>query len=131
MQPKDLIDRIYADFARNDIDAILDNCDHSISFFMVADPRFSKYAGAAVDKHGFRERAAALHEDFEYLGIERIETVAEGDRVVVRNELHMKRRATGVEFTLEVADFWTVRDGKAVELVEFYDTALAARILQT
>jgi ketosteroid isomerase-like protein len=97
---------------------------------MVADPKFSKYAGAVVDKHGFRERAASLHEDFEYLGVERIETVAEGDRVVVRNEMHLKRRATGVEFTIEVADFWTVRDGKAVELVEFYDTALADRILQ-
>ncbi len=129
MQPKELIDQIYADFARGDIEAVLENCDHSISFFMVADPKFSKYAGAAVDKHGFRERSASLHEDFEYLGFERIDTIAEGERVVVRNEMHMKRRTTGVTFTMEVADFWTVRDGKAVELVEFYDTALAAHVI--
>ncbi len=129
MQPKELVDQIYADHARGDIDAVLDNCDHRISFFMVADPKFSKYAGAVVDKHGFRERVASLHEDFEYLAVERIDTIAEGDRVVVRNEMHMRRRATGVRFVLEVADFWTVRDGKVVELVEFYDTALAAQVL--
>jgi uncharacterized protein len=129
MQPRELIDQIYADYARGDIDAVLDKCDHRISFFMVADPKFSKYAGAVVDKHGFRERAAALHENFEYLAVERIDTIAEGDRVVVRNEMHMRRRTSGIEFRMEVADFWTVREGKAVELVEFYDTALAAQVL--
>jgi uncharacterized protein len=41
----------------------------------------------------------------------------------------MRRRTSGIEFRMEVADFWTVRDGKAVELVEFYDTALAAQVL--
>jgi uncharacterized protein len=129
MEPKDLIDQIYADFSRGDIDAVLENCDHRISFVMVADPKFSKYAGAAIDKQGFRDRAASLHEDFEYLGIDQIDTIAEGDRVVVRNEVHLKRRTTGADFTMEVADFWTIRDGKAVELVSFYDTALFARML--
>ena len=129
MQPRQVIEQIYADYARGDIDAVLEKCEHGISFYMVADPRLSKYAGASVDKHGFRERAAALHADFEYLGIERIDTIAEGDRVVVRNEMHMRRRTSGIELKMEVADFWTVRDGKAVELVEFYDTALAAQVL--
>lgn len=131
MQPKDLIDKLYADYARGDIDAVLEHCDHSFTFYFVADQRFSKYAGASIDKHGFRERSAALHGDFEYVGFERIDTIADGERVAVRNELRMKRRTTGVELVLEVADFWTVRDGKAVELVEYYDTALVADALET
>src|SRR5262245_57506194 len=121
MQPVELINQIYADYARGDIDAVLENCDHTLEFNFVADPKYSKYAGAVVGKHGFRELAARLHDDFEYVGFERIDLIAQGDRIAVRNELRMKRRATGAEVVIEVADFWTIRDGKAVEVVEFYD----------
>ena len=129
MQPVELINQIYADYARGDIDAVLENCDHTFEFYFAADSRHSKYAGAAVGKHGFRERAASLHEDFEYLGFEQVDLIASGDRVAVRNKLRMKRRATGAEIVIEVADFWTIRDGKAVEVVEFYDSALVAQVL--
>jgi ketosteroid isomerase-like protein len=129
MQPVELIKQIYADYARGDIDAVLENCDHTLEFNFVADPKYSKYAGAAVGKHGFRELAARLHDDFEYVGFEQIDLIADGGRIAVRNELRMKRRATGVEVVIEVADFWTIRGGKAVEVVEFYDSALLARVL--
>jgi ketosteroid isomerase-like protein len=129
MEPVELVKQIYADYARGDIDAVLENCDHTFEFYFAADPRHSKYAGAAVGKHGFRERAASLHDDFEYLGFERVDLIASGDRVVARNELRLKRRSTGVEIVFEVADFWTIRDGKAVEVVEFYDSALVAQVL--
>lgn len=129
MQPKELINQIYADYGRGDIDAALENCDHSFTFVFAADERFSRFAGASVDKQGFRETAAALRSEFEYLAVQQIDMIAEGDRVAVRNEMRMKRRATGQEFTLEVADFWTIRDGKAIELVEFYDTALVKHLL--
>ncbi len=129
MQPKDLIKQIYADYERGDSDAVLENFDNRFTFDFVADERYSKYSGAAVGKDGFLERAGALQTDFEYLGFEQIDMIAEGDRVAVRHKMRMKRRATGAEFTLQVADFWTVRDGKAVELVEFYDTALLKNLL--
>jgi ketosteroid isomerase-like protein len=29
---------------------------------------------------------------------------------------------------MHAADFWTARDGKAVEVIEYYDSALAARV---
>ena len=129
MQPKDLIKQIYADYERGDSDAVLKNFDNSFTFHFVADERYSKYSGAAVGKDGFLGRAAELQKDFAYLGFEQIDMITEGDRVAVRHKMRMKRRTTGVEFALEVADFWTVRDGKAVELVEFYDTALLKKLL--
>ena len=36
----------------------------------------------------------------------------------------MTHKATGRDFRMRVAQFWTFRDGQAVELVEYYDTAL-------
>ncbi|WP_348640713.1 hypothetical protein [Mesorhizobium sp. AA22] len=41
----------------------------------------------------------------------------------------MTRRTTGEEFVMCTADFWTLRDGKIIEMVEYYDTALAASVI--
>jgi ketosteroid isomerase-like protein len=30
---------------------------------------------------------------------------------------------------MHTADFWTIRDGKIIAMVEYYDTALAASVL--
>jgi uncharacterized protein len=129
MQPRELVEKFYADYERGDVDAILASCDENFTFNFVADGRYSKYSGIVVGKDGFLKRADSLQKDFEYLGFKRIDLIAEGDRVAVRHEMRMKGRVTGVEISVQVADFWTVRDGKALELMEFYDTALVATML--
>ncbi len=129
MQPVDLIKQLYADYARGDIDAVLEHCADEIAFIFTADSQTAACSGAALGKDAFRERAASLHGHFEYLAFKPIDFIAEGDRVAVRTELTMKRRTSGREFVMRVADFWTVRSGKAVELIEYYDTALAADVL--
>lgn len=130
MHSKEVIRKIYENHARGDFDAVMDDCTDDVCFiFPVADPQLVRYSGAAVGKDGFRQRTQHLHEDFEYLDFKVLEMVAEGDRVAARMEIHMRRRTTGTEFVMNAADFWTVKDGKAVELIEYYDTALAARVL--
>ncbi|TIV90203.1 MAG: nuclear transport factor 2 family protein, partial [Mesorhizobium sp.] len=42
--------------------------------------------------------------------------------------IHMTRRTTGEELIMRTANFWTVRDGEIIEMVEYYDTALAASV---
>jgi uncharacterized protein len=49
--------------------------------------------------------------------------VADGDIVFVRCTTSWKNRKTGKTFETPKADFWRFRDGKIVELYEFYDTA--------
>ena len=51
------------------------------------------------------------------------EFIAEGERVAVRGSTAWKNRKTGRVVDTPKADFWTFRNGKAVEFHEFYDTA--------
>jgi len=129
MQPKDVVARIYENHARGDLDAVMDLCTEGVSFIFMTDDEPSPYTGAAIGMEGFRQRTEQLHEHFTYLDFKVVEMIAEGDRVATRTEIRMKRRTTGREFIMRAADFWTVKDGKAVELIEYYDTGLAARVL--
>lgn len=130
MHAKEVVKRIYEEHTKGDLDAVMGHCADDVSFiFPVAEPDLLRYSGAATGKDGFRQRVAHLHEDFVYLDFKVLEMIEEGDRVVARTEIRMKRRTTGREFVMQAADFWTVKNGKAVELIEYYDSALAARIL--
>ena len=49
--------------------------------------------------------------------------VADGDLVFVRCVTSWRNRRTSKSFETPKADFWRLRDGKAVEFYEYYDTA--------
>ena len=51
------------------------------------------------------------------------EFVAQGDRVVAIGSTSWKNKLTGKTATTPKIDVWRMRDGKAVEFSEFYDTA--------
>ncbi|WP_287093978.1 nuclear transport factor 2 family protein [Mesorhizobium sp.] len=80
-------------------------------------------------KQEFLARLLALDDDFEYLRFIPVEIIDGGDKVAAEVEIHMTRRTTGEEFVMRTADFWTLRDGKIIEMVEYYDTALAASVI--
>ena len=58
--------------------------------------------------------------------LEMDEYIAQGDRVVVIGRMAWRNRATGKVAETPKLDVWRLRDGKAVDFVEFYDTARAA-----
>ncbi|MGO4570497.1 nuclear transport factor 2 family protein [Microvirga sp. 2TAF3] len=51
------------------------------------------------------------------------EFIAQGDRVVVIGRVAWRNKATGKVVDTPKVDVWRIRDGKAVDYVEFYDTA--------
>lgn len=71
----------------------------------------------------------SLDNDFEYRSFRPVDFIHSGDRIAAQVEIHLTRRTNGQELVMRTADFWTVRDGKVVEMVEYYDTALAASVL--
>ena len=94
-----------------------------------ANSRHARFSGPALGKAAFRTQLEALDKRFVYQAYTPIETIAEGDKVAVRAVIRMTQRDGGREFLMQVADFWTVRDGKLAALVEYYDTALAAQVV--
>jgi ketosteroid isomerase-like protein len=55
--------------------------------------------------------------------------IIDGDRAAVRCDATFKYAPTGEAVSLELAHYWTFKDGHAIELVEFFDTAHVAHIM--
>jgi uncharacterized protein len=129
MRGVDVVMNVYQAYAKRDIEGTLADCADDVVFRWIADPRLARHAGTAHGKQEFLTRLLALDDDFEYRQLIPVDIVDGGDKVAVQVELHMTRRTTGKEFVMRTADFWTVRDGQIVEMVEYYDTALAASVI--
>jgi ketosteroid isomerase-like protein len=67
-----------------------------------------------------------LARDWEMVFQEMDEFIAQGDRVVVIGRMAWRNRATGKVVETPKLDVWRLQDGKAVNFVEFYDTAATA-----
>ncbi|RWC36552.1 MAG: nuclear transport factor 2 family protein [Mesorhizobium sp.] len=129
MRGADVVKNLYDTYAKRDIEGALVDCADDIVFRWVAEPAQSRYAGVAKGKQEFLARLLALDDDFEYRRFIPVEIIDGGDKVAAQVEIHMTSRTTGEEFVMRTADFWTLRDGKIIEMVEYYDTALAASVI--
>ncbi len=129
MRAVDIVTNLYKAYADRDIEGALANCAEDVEFRWIADPRQSRYAGAARGKQEFIARLIALDNDFEYRRFVPLEIIDGGDKIAAQVEIHLTRRTTGQEVVIRTANFWTVRNGQIVEAVEYYDTALAASVL--
>ncbi|CDX31369.1 conserved hypothetical protein [Mesorhizobium sp. SOD10] len=129
MRAVDIVNNLYQAYADRDIEGALARCSEDVVFRWIADPRQSRHAGTAHGKQEFLTRLLALDDDFEYRHFVPVEIIDGGDKVAAQVEIHLTRRATGEEFIMRTANFWTVRDGEIIEMVEYYDTALAASVL--
>jgi uncharacterized protein len=130
LQPAQLISEIYVRHSLGDVDGVLSLCHDDIGFWWVAidgtDPRSDLRRGRAA----FKARLEDIHETFHYHSLEPVDLVAAGDRAASRAEARMTHRASGRRFTIAIADFWTIRDGKVSELIHYFDTALIADVLK-
>ena len=130
MQSADIVHRFYADYRKRDIDAAVALVADDVNFdWKVGADHIKEYTGSVVGKQAFHDRLKALAAEFDYVGIDVVDVVASEDRAAVQLSLTMRHRKSQREFVMPVADFWTFRDGKAVEFAEYYDTALAQSIL--
>lgn len=128
MRAVEIVSNLYKAYANRDIEGALARCAEDVVFRWIADPRQSRHAGTAHGKQEFLSRLLALDDDFEYRHFVPVEIIDGGDKVAAQLEIHMTRRTTGEEFIMRTANFWTVRDGEIIEMVEYYDTALAASV---
>jgi ketosteroid isomerase-like protein len=63
----------------------------------------------------------------EFLKIEPKEYIAQGDRVVVLGELQVRSKLTDKQYNSGFVHIISVKDGKAVSFLEYFDNAAAGR----
>jgi ketosteroid isomerase-like protein len=69
-----------------------------------------------------RSYFAGLTQDWEMIRYEVEEFIASGERVVAVCSCSFRNLRTGKEFNSPKVDIWRIRDGRAVEYQELYDT---------
>lgn len=128
MTPLDTVKAIYAAYSVGNIEAALAHCTDNICFKWNADSNLVRFGGTCMGKAEFLGRLMDLHDRYHYRSFRATALVAGEDRVAAQVEIGLTHRHSGREFTMHTANFWTIRGGKAVELVEYYDTAMIAEL---
>jgi len=128
MRGVDVVKNLYDAYAKRDIVGALGHCSDDVVFHWVAEPQ-APFIGAGNGKQEFLARLMSLDDAFEYRRFVPVEIIDGGDKIAAQVEIHLTRKTTGQELVMRTADFWTIRDGKVVQMVEYYDTALAASVL--
>lgn len=124
----DTVRRIYELYGSGEIDGALALCADDMCFSWPVDNSLVRFGGSCAGREAFRARLIELHEIYDYHSFRAVSLIADGDRVAAQLELELTHRQSGRRIKMESAHFWTVRDGRAVELVEYYDTALASSV---
>ena len=73
------------------------------------------------------EFLAGIDKYEEFLKIEPQEFIAQGNRVVILGELHVRSKITGKEYNSGFAHIVKIQDGKVVSFLEYFDNAAAGR----
>jgi ketosteroid isomerase-like protein len=108
----------YEAFRRGDIPAVLALLDSNIEFTVPDSlPTGGTYRGHEEVLRLFQK----LSENYKDLSVEVDEYIEAGDYVIARGR--HKGRAAKSEFVSPFAMFWTIRNGKAVKVYEYADTA--------
>jgi uncharacterized protein len=121
----ELVHKLYAAFERGDIQMILDNLTPDVRWVCEGDSR--------VPYSGTRTGPAQVLGFFQLLGgtqenqkLTTTGTIAQGDKVATYGRYSGTVKSTGKQFDAFVAHFFTFRDGKVSEFLDYGDTAQLA-----
>jgi len=118
----DVIKRLYDAMGRGDMDAALALTSEDVTF-VVPGPLGVGAAGTWHGHAGVRESFRKLREGQQNQSAAVVSIVAQGDQVVVLLHVKATALATGKTFESDIIHFFTIKEGKIVTLLDFFDTA--------
>ena len=119
-------EQLYETFNSGDVEGFLNTFSEDASWNspdMENVPLETTFTGR--DKIG--EFLTKIDEYEEFLKIEPKEFIAQGNRVVVLGELHVRSKLTDKEYNSGFAHIIEVKDGKAISFLEYFDNAAAGK----
>jgi ketosteroid isomerase-like protein len=123
----EIIEELYAAFARGDGPAVLAAMDEGIVWNEAEHAIYADrnpYLGPAAIAEGIFTRYATEWEGFQAIPAQFLAT---GDRIVVTGRYHGLYKATESTVDAQFAHFWSLRDGKIVAFQQYTDTTQPAR----
>jgi ketosteroid isomerase-like protein len=119
-EPEAVVRRLYEDFARGDVDAVLAALDPEVEW---ATPALPWSRGLYRGVEGVGEYLASFAAHLDAPRVQPEELVACGERVIGLGRERGRARATGREFAARFAHDFTVRDGRIARMRGLVDTA--------
>jgi ketosteroid isomerase-like protein len=126
-----LLTDTYAARKRGDLDAVCACFADNPCFVMAGAREASPIAVQCTDGATFRTIMSGLIATFEWLDHEILATIIDGGKAAVHWRGRIRSTITGEEVVTELVDVITVEGGKIQSLIEFADTALAAKLMVT
>jgi ketosteroid isomerase-like protein len=111
------------------VDEIVSLFDPDAHFELVGDGTMSPVPLRVRGADDLRVRMAELVRTFTFNSHQILTMVIDGSKAAVRGRVNMTCAITGQTVETELADFFEIRDGRIVSLVEFCDTALIKAVV--
>jgi ketosteroid isomerase-like protein len=125
-----IIDRTYAAREAGDVEALVGMFGPG-GVYRVAGATESFPMGAdAKGEAAIRERVQGFVRTFQFMQIQPLDLIVEGDKAARRWRARIRHIASGEVYEMEAGDIWTFKDGKVASLIQFVDTAQVAEILR-
>jgi len=128
-QMQKLLTDAYAARKRGDVDAVCACFSDNPSFTMAGAREASPVAVQCTDATPFRSVMSGLVSTFEWRDQQVLSMIIEGSTAAVHWRGRIRSALTGEEVVTELVDIVTVEGGKIKSLIEFADTALAAKLM--
>jgi ketosteroid isomerase-like protein len=127
MDVRQTITQLYRDYENRDLEKILAALPHDFVFEWPHDPSTHRYAGICRSRSELVEHLTHIGEQFQFNAYHATNILVDGDRAAAQLQVDLTSVATGRNFSVTIAHFWSFMDGIPVHLVEYVDTALMAR----
>ena len=118
----DVIKSAYDNFARGDIDAVLNLFDPQIEWIEPDVPGLP-FRGAHRGPQAVAQEVFAVAGEFDDFRSDAIEYIDAGDTVVVRSHFTGRGKSTGRELDSDSVQLFTLHDGKVARHQAYHDTA--------
>lgn len=123
------VQRLFKDFSKRSIDAILDMCTDDVIWESYENPAVP-FAGTFEGKEGVRRFFERLTDEVDYTAIAPREYCCDGDKVVALGRHLGKARRTGKPFDHDWAMVFRFRDSRISSYFCFFDTREQAEAFQ-
>ncbi len=117
-----LVQQLYEAMGRSDMERIFELLSEDVIFVVPGRPGIGA-AGTWRGHDGVEACLRKLRADQENDSVQIVEFVAERDKVVVLLHVKGKSLATGKTFESDIIHYFTIKDGRIVSLLDFFDTA--------
>lgn len=116
---------------RGDVEGVLGIFNSDAEFKLNAAPQQAPVSLRTEGTSGLRHAMTQLVQAFEFQKLDIIDAVVEGSKAAIRIRFTVRSKQTGHVAETESLDLVEFRDGKVSSYVQFFDTAIAERLMFT